>query len=457
MLPPLPIPVALRSIAASLLVAASVPVHATDLIQAWQAARTHDATFAAAQASLRAALEKIPQGDALLASRLDLVATGVQARQDYRSGDAASKPSALTQGQQLGASLAFTKPVYDMAGAVARDRLQREADQAQAQFDQARQDLMLRVARAYFDVLLAQDNLRLAIAQEQAISEQLGLAKKTYELGLTSVTDADDAQARYDSVVATEQADRTDLEARADVFRTLTGLPADALQAIAPAAIPGLIDAVALDTQAATAAANNPVVRQLELGVQIAHRQIDQYRLSASPVVSVVAGYGVQRDSGSIAASGTRDRTGNASVGVQVSIPLLDGGSRRSLERQAVHLEDEQAQSLEAARRDAERLARQYAAAVRDGGKRIASLDRASRSGESSANSSRIAREAGVRTTIDVLNAEQSWYATLYSLSAARTDLLFNRLQLAAQAGALDAAALDQVNTAIAAPSRPIP
>lgn len=442
----------LRALAASLIALTGMSANATDLLEAWQAARTHDASFAAADASLQAALEKIPQGDALLASRLDLVASGAQARLDYRSGDSAVKPSAINQGQQLGASLAFSKPVYDMASTVARDRLHHEADQAQAQFDQARQDLMLRVARAYFDVLLAQDNLRLAVAQEQAISEQLGLAKKSYELGLASVTDADDAQARYDSVVATEQADRTDLEARSDTFRTLTGLSAASLLPIAPAVLPGLVDATSLDTQVAATRANNPTVRQLELGVQIARRQIDQYRLSASPVVSVVAGYGYQRDSGSIASSGSRDRTGNASVGLQVSIPLVDGGARRSLERQAAHLEEEQSQSLEATRRDSERLARQFAAAVRDGGKRIASLDRASRSGESSVNSSRIAREAGVRTTIDVLNAEQAWYSTQYSLSAARCDLLYNRLQLAAQAGALDIPSLEQINAAIAKP-----
>ena len=445
-----PFSLALRFIAAILVAAANSPAGATDLVEAWQAARVHDATFAAAEAGLRAALEKIPQGDALLASRVDLVATGVRARQDYRSGNDAVQPSAITQGRQLGASLAFAKPVYDMASEVARDRLHREAAQAQAQFDQARQDLMLRVARAYFDVLLAQDNLKLAIAQEQAIAEQLGLARKSYELGLTSVTDFDDAQARYDSVVATEQADRTDLAARADAFGTLTGVPAESLRPIAPAALAGVIEPAVLDQEVATARANNPSVRQLELGVQIARRQIDQYRFSASPVVSVIAGYGYQRDSGSISASGARDRTGNASVGVQVSIPLLDGGSRSSLERQAVHLEDEQVQSLEAARRDAERQARQFAAAVRDGGKRIASLDRANRSGESSVNSNRIAREAGVRTTIDVLNAEQSWYSTLNSLSTARCELLYNRLQLAAQAGALDAASIEKVNTAIA-------
>jgi outer membrane protein len=439
----------------ALLALACGPVRALDLVGAWQGARSHDATFAAAEAGLAAALEKIPQGDAVLASHVDLVATATQARQDYRSGDAAVQPSATTQGQQVGAALTWTQPVYDVAGAVARDRLHREAEQARAVYDQARQDLILRVARAYFDVLLAQDNLQLAKAQEQAIGEQLGLARQTYELGLTSVTDADDAQARYDNVVAVEVADVIDLEAKADAFRTLTGLEPAALQAVSPQLLARAPAPASLESSVAAARLANPLVRELELGVQIAHRQIDQYRAAATPVVSVVASYGHQLDAGGISTSGARDHTGNAALGLQLSMPLFDGGNRRSLERQAAHLEEQQAQGLEAARRDAERAARQFAASVRDGARRIESLDRARVSGENSVNSNRTGREAGVRTTIDVLNAEQSWYQTLYTLSAARCDWLFDRLQLAAQAGALDVAALAEIDAATVKPRDP--
>jgi outer membrane protein len=434
---------------------ASGPACAIDLVASWQAARSHDATFAAAEAALAAALEKIPQGDAVLAARLDLVANAAQARQDYHSGDTVAQPSATTQGQQLGAALNWTKPIYDVAGAVARDRLHREAEQARAVYDQARQDLILRVARAYFDVLLAQDNLQLARAQEQAIGEQLGLARQTYELGLASGTDADDAQARYDNVVAVEVADRTDLEAKSDAFRTLTGLEPAALQPVSPQLLAGAPVPARLESLVAAARSANPLVRALELGVEIAHRQIDQYRAAATPVVSVVASYGRQLDTGSISTSGARDHTGNAALGLQLSMPLFDGGNRRSLERQAAHLEEQQAQSLEAARRDSERAARQYAASVRDGARRIESLDRARVSGESSVNSNRTGREVGVRTTIDVLNAEQTWYQTLYSLSTARCDWLFDRLQLAAQAGTLDVAALTEVDAATVKPRNP--
>ncbi len=138
-------------------------------------------------------------------------------------------------------------------------------------------------------------------------------------------------------------------------------------------------------------------------------------------------------------------------------MPLWDGGARRSSERQAVAAEEQQSQSLEAARRDAERLARAYAAAVRDGALRIASLERARTSGASSVDSNKLGREAGVRTTIDVLNAEQSWYQTLTLLSSARYDFLFAQLQLAATAGDLDETQLARINGAIANVTPPHP
>ncbi len=443
---------AILALASTLAIACSAPARAADLVEAWQAARAHDATYAAAQAALRAALEKIPQGDAVLASHIDLVANATQARDDYHSGDSAAKASALTHGQQVGAALAWTKPLYDAAGAVTRDRLHREAEQARVVHAQAVQDVILRVARAYFDVLLAQDNLRLVSAQKGAIAQQLGLARKTYELGLASVTDADDAQARFDSSEAAEVAARTDLDAKAAAFVELTALDPMTLKAVSPHQLDTIPAPEQLDDLVAHARDSNPDVLQLALGVQIAHRQIDQYRLASTPVVSVVASYGHQIDAGSISSSGARDRTGSAAIGLQLSMPLMDGGARRSLERQAVALEDQQAQSLEGARRTAERLARQYAAAVRDGARRIASLERARVSGENSVNSNTTGREVGVRTTIDVLNAEQAYYQTLYSLSAARYDVLFARLQLAAEAGALDERMLADVNAATAQP-----
>jgi outer membrane protein len=426
------------------------PVHATDLLAAWQSARGHDATFAASQAGLRAAREKIPQGDAVLAPRIDLNADGGHANETYTPGiPSESHPRETNRGQTYDVGLKLTKPLYDAVGSVTRDRLHKEAAQAEVEFMQAGQDLMLRVARAYFEVLLARESLNLAGAQKQAITEQLGLAKQSYELGIAPITDVNDAQSRYDTVDAAQIAGATDLEVKSNTFRQLTGLDPLSLAPISPTLDARPPEAGSLDRWLADTQVGNTNLRSLALGVEIAHRTIDQYKLHNSPVLSLVAGYGRLYENGSISTSGGNDRTNNGTIGVQLTIPLFDGGNRRSQMRQAVATEDQQRDTLEAARRDAENATRQFFASVRDGAARIKALERARDSGASSLDSSKVGREVGVRNAIDVLNAQQSYFQTLYNLSAARYDYLYNQLQLAASAGALDQPALGAVNAGL--------
>ncbi|WP_077037992.1 TolC family outer membrane protein [Pelomonas sp. KK5] len=417
---------------------------AVDLQQACEAARTHDAGLMAAQAALRAALEKIPQGDALLASRVDLSADATQSAQQQR-------PGSSTNGQTYAAALVWSKPLYDAAAAATRDRLHREAEQARQLYLQTEQDLALRVARSYFDVLLARESLSLATAQQQAVGEQLSLAREKYELGLVSITDADDAQARHDSLLAAEVANANDLANKADAFAVLTGLDAGTLLPVASGWVAPALQPTELPGWQDLALKGNPVLRQLALGVDIAGSQIAQYRAEGAPVLSLGASLGRQREAGSIATSGGHDTTTTGTIGLTLTLPLLDGGSRRSQLRQAYAVQDQQRYTLEAGKRDVERLTRQYFQALRDGAERIRALERARVSGESSIRSSRLGQEVGVRTLIDVLNAEQSYYQTLYNLRAARVDYLYNELQLAANAGALTEPAIAKVNAALAA------
>jgi outer membrane protein len=429
---------------------AGAAAHAADLIEAWHAARTYDAGLMASQAALRAAEEKVAQGDALLASRVDVTANAGQADRDYRPGVvSAAHPGAYTSGQGYGAAVVWSKPLYDAGASFARDRLHREAEQARILYQQAEQDLMLRVARSYFDVLLARENVAQASAQEQAINERLGLARQSYELGLTSASDTDDAQARYDSIVATQVANANDLANKADTFEVLTGLDPERLAPISPEFVATPPPQTNLGAWIDRARSGNTTIRQLELGVEIAELSIGQYRWSGAPVVSAVASVGRQYDAGSISTSGGRDATTSGSVGLRMVIPLFDGGSLQSLLRQSLALEDQQRDALEAGVREAQRATRQFFGSVRDGAQRIRALERARVSGESSVRSSKVGQEVGVRTIIDVLNAEQSYYQTLYNLTSARCDYLYAQLQLAASAGALDDAALAQVNGAL--------
>lgn len=438
----------------ALLAGISLTAHATDLLQAWQAARLHDANFAASEAALRAAREKVPQGDAVLAPQVGLSANAGQTALDRSYGAFTAKRAGGYSGQTYGVGVTVAKPLFNAVGSVTRDRLYREAEQAEVQFTQAGQDLILRVAKAYFDVELSRENLNLAGAQKQAISEQLGLAKQSYELGIAPVTDMNDAQSRFDNVVAAEIAGQVDLDVKSNLFRQLTGLDPAGLLPVSTSLRVDDPEAGALDRWLADTQAGNPTLRSLALGVEIARRGIDQYRLANSPVVSLVASLGRAYTAGSISDSGGRDGLTTGVIGVQLSIPLSDGGARRSLLRQAVATEDQQREVLEAARRDVDSATRQYFAGIREGALRIRALERAGVSGLSSLESSKLGREIGVRTAIDVLNAQQLYYQTLYALVAARYDFLFNQLQLASTAGALDEGALTAVNVRMQSAAR---
>lgn len=421
--------------------------HSEDLLTSLQAAREYDANFAAARDTLTAGLEQANQATAAVLPRLDLAGTGEHQEENYRSGDPAATASERTSGRVTGWSVALSQPIYDANAFATRTQLLKEADRSRIAFRVAEQDLILRTAQACFDVLLAQDNLTLVRAQKEAISQQLAQAKKTFALGISTITDTDEAQARYDTILAAEIAARSDLQVKAVAYTNLTGLDPGQLQNVGdttPPIDPPRDPVATLLTQADR---NNLALRAEQLGLDIAETEIDRYRLSHSPVVALVAGYGRQIEDGSISSSGWRDRTDSGMVGVQVTVPLFSGGARQSLLRQARATASASANTLEALRRDVKLQTQQFYLDVVSGAARLRALDQARVSSGSALQSSKTGRDVGVRTTLDVLNAEQSYYQTLYDRTSARYQYLFSRLQLAASLGELTDTQLAAVNT----------
>jgi len=430
----------------------TAPVHGDDLMTSWQAAREYDANFAAAQDTLAAGLEQANQAMASVLPRLDLAGSGEHRDEDYRSGNAAEKASDRTSGRITGWSVSLSQPIYDANAFADRAQFLKGADRARIAFRIAEQDLILRTTQACFDVLLAQNNLTLVRAQKDAISQQLAQAKKTFALGISTITDTDEAQARYDTTIAAEIAARSDLQVKAAAYTNLTGLDPGQLRTLGDATPP--IDPPR-DTLAALleqAEHNNLQLRAEQLGLDIANAEIDRYRLSHSPVVALIASYGHDIEDGSISSSGWRDRTDTGIVGVQVTVPLFSGGARQSRLRQAQASANASANTFEALRRDVRLQTQQFYLDVVSGAARLRALDQARISGASALQSSKTGRDVGVRTTLDVLNAEQSYYQTLYERTSARYQYLFSRLQLAASLGGLTEQQLAAVNSWLDSP-----
>jgi outer membrane protein len=423
-----------------------------DLMTAWQQAQAHDASFQAAKSAGVAAAEKRTQGDALLAPQVALNADASQAGQSYRPGNLQAKSPTDQSGQQYGAALSLSKPLFDAGASVNRDQLYKQADQAEVLLRIAEQDLILRTAKAYFDALVSAESLKLLQTQKQAVSEQLALARQSFDLGLVSASDVNDAQSKYDTIVAGEIAGRADLESARQVFAQVTGASAGSLAVATNAGEPFQPDAHLLPFWLDRTQDQSLIVRAQQLSLGIAGDEIQRYTLRHSPVLSLVSSFGRSWGAGSISASGGRDATTSASIGVVLNIPLYDGGARSSRLRQAYALQDQQKYTLDETRRDAERLTRLYFTGVSTDAQRVQALIKARDSSAAAVQSTRLGQELGVRNVIDVLTAQQNFFQTSLALVTARYDYLLNRLQLAATAGALDEPALREVNAFLQKP-----
>ncbi|HYN13311.1 MAG TPA: TolC family protein, partial [Burkholderiales bacterium] len=170
--------------------------------------------YAAARHSLEAGRERLPQGRALLLPTLNLSANATRSRVEVESRDPAVTPGFTRSPDSAGYTLTFTQPVYRPQSWLQYEQAEFQVRQAEASFGQTAQDLIVRVAQAYFDVLAAQDTLGLVQAQKVATAEQLAQAKRNFEVGTATITDTHEAQSRYDLIVAQEIAAQNDLENR---------------------------------------------------------------------------------------------------------------------------------------------------------------------------------------------------------------------------------------------------
>jgi outer membrane protein len=319
--------------------------------------------------------------------------------------------------------------------------------QSEAAFGQVTQDLIVRVAQAYFDVLASQDSLAFILAQKIAISEQLAQAKRNFEVGTATITDTHEAQARFDLATSQEIAAQSDLEIRQRTLQQIIGKFPDRLTPLRPSVELSPPNPNAMEQWVTSAETQNYSVRIQEATLEIATREIERNRSGHYPTVNVVSNYGYNL--ASIATIGVTNQGSNnivRNIGLQVAIPLYGGGNVSSLVRQAVSNEEKTRQDLENARRSAALSVRQAYLGVTNGMAQVRALQQALVSSQSALDSNKLGYEVGVRINIDVLNAQQQLYSTMRDLSRARYDTLLNGLKLKAATGTLTEDDVEAVN-----------
>ncbi|GAB3259303.1 TolC family protein [Chitinimonas naiadis] len=441
---------AIRALSLAVMLAAGSTALAADLLQVYQEAKKYDATFAGAEAALRAGQEKTNQARALWLPQVGLDGNYTHAKTESEGKTAAGTASASASGNTYGYTVSANQPIYRASASVGSTQLQEQARLAEVNFAVAKQDLILRVAQAYFDVLYAQDSLEFVRAQKDAVSQQLAQAKKSFEVGVATITDTHEAQAKYDAIVASEIAALNDLTVKQNAFLQLTGVPGDGL-----AVLPGKMTATPPSPADVNVWVKQAEQKSLAIDSQrgalaIAEAEIDRYRLLRQPTLDLVAQYGETWNKNGLAAARGANNTNNTSIGVQLNIPIFTGGSTSSKLRESVALRDKAQYDLEATRRSTAQTTKQAYLGVESGAAQIKALEQALVSSQSSLDSTKLGKEVGVRTTLDLLNAQQQYYSTKRDLAQARYSYLLNQLKLSAAVGELAERDLESVNAKLA-------
>ena len=428
------------------LLGASGSALAADLLETYRAAQANDPLFAAARATMQAGQEKLPQGRALLLPSISLSANSTFNDQTVRS-QGAFPPSGNFRYNSHGYGVNLTQPLFRQQNWLAYSEAELQVAQTEAQFRIAEQDLILRVAQAYFDVLIAQDSVQLAEAQKTAISEQLEQAKRNFEVGSATITDTHEAQARYDLTVAQQIAAQNSLEIKRRTLQQLiNAMPQDLrhlgkefrLEAPQPADMEKWVDDAQL---------NSLQLAIAQAGAEIAEKEVARNRGGHYPTVDLVANYSNNQSNGGSFGVGS-DNT-SKSVGVQLNLPLFQGGAVNSKWREAEANRERARQELENTRRSVALQTRQAYLGVVSGIAQVRALQQALVSSESVLEASKLGQEVGVRTNLDVLNAQQQLYATRRDLYQAEYSYLLSQLRLKAAVGSLDEESLNKVNRAL--------
>lgn len=413
---------------------ASRPAHAVDLWQAYQLARGHDARLRAARAGTEAQRERLPQAQAQLRPQVTLGASRLHNDLSRTSANFLGQPVTVDErywSENL--TLSVRQPLYRPALVAGVEVARAQVADAEAMLRVEENNLAARVAEAYLNVLLAQDQLELVLVQRRAAEAQADAARKALAAGTGTRTDVDDVEARLDLLRADELRARQQIDFARRQLEVLTGPlssvphPLDHERLTLPALVPDGLQAWLERAEAAS-----PELAALRARRDAAAREVERAAAGHRPTVDAVLQL---TRSASENVTTPSSRYTNRAIGIQLNVPLYSGGYVDSTVRQAVAELTRAEENLESLRRDLfVRVAEQHRL-VEEGVQRIQALLRARESAQTALRSSEMSQRAGVRTILDVLEAQQRLQNVERELRAARYQQLLARLRLLTLAG----------------------
>ncbi|WP_163370039.1 TolC family outer membrane protein [Endozoicomonas acroporae] len=419
-----------------------------NLLDVYNMALKNDAQLAAAEASMKAVQETVNQGRSALLPTL-----GLSAKTQYNKTS-----SELTNGSDTdenynshGWGATLTQPLFNMNSWFNYEQAKSVGDQATAVFANARQQLILRVAESYFNVLRSEDSLMTAKAQERALKQQLDQARERYNVGLIAETDVLVARAAYDNArVARIQAENL-VSVSYEGLRTIVNQDVTdiaQLEKAMPVVAPMPNNP---EEWVSMALANNLGLKAAREGLTASESKVKASKSGHAPTVNAFASYNYSSSNSSQARStipeGTLsgDRTDTV-VGVQFDLPIFAGGAISSASRQAGYQLEEAQKNYDQQLRGTNANTRNLLRTATSDVDRVHASCQVIISSESALKATQSGYEVGTRNITDVLDAQQQLYSSISNYLNTRYDFIVNTLKLKQAVGTLSPTDLEELN-----------
>lgn len=413
------------------------------LMDVYQQALAHDATLASALSTNRAAQEIIEQGKALYRPTVNFNAEANTLKSSFHYLSTSSTDRSQFENYRYGVDA--RQPIFRQQNLIQIDQATTQVSIADKQLNVAQQALMLRTTQAYFDVLMAQDRIDLIVAQKTAIAGQLAQAQANFDLGSATITDANEAQARYDLAVAQEIAALNELEIAKHAVQAITGqLP----QRLANVKLQLKANEMGLSMASwqELAILNNLNIQIQQDTAKLAEQEIARNQAGHLPTLDAVASYTNSYANGTVSRFGAGNELQIGSIGLQLQIPLYEGGAVSSRVRQAQLNKQRALDDLTAVRRQTELDTQRAYLNLSTSIAQLRAFDQAVISSQSQLDATQLGYQVGVRTSVDVLNAQQQFFSAKRDVAQARYNYLINIIRLKAAAGVVAVADLVDIN-----------
>jgi len=425
---PLFIPLLLAS---SLLVATNAS--AENLLQVYSHAKAYDPQLKSFEENFRSVKESINQAKAALKPQVALSASST-----LSDSHIYSSPSSDGSTDIFSSSYAvnLSKPLYNKSLKAVKGKAYAAVDQAQADLENRRQNLILRTAESYFNILLNKESVKFSQAEKKAIGKQLEQVKAHFEAGILAITDVKETQSRYDQAGAQEIAANTQLKLAKEALQVITGRNYKHIAGSGAGIKLVKPNPASIEAWVKLAEKNSKQIQAFKHAVEVAQKNLEQQRAGRKPTVDLVASHGGTFTNDLNGNTSDRNKNDN-SIGVQLNIPLYTGGAVASKTRDALHNVKRARHELDLQKQLINEEVRSDYLTIISDISRVSSLKQALNSAETALEATQAGFEVGTRTAVDVLLSLRNVFAAKRDFASARYSYLLNMLRLKKAAGTI--------------------